>query len=225
MAKFRRGIKRKRTFKRRKSFRRRGSSKKFQRGVRRVIQQTAEKKAINQAGNPTINGVTGTFLFFPSGLVQGTGATERIGNQYRVRSLKINTILQVNSASTTVNRIKVLVGCWRDYQTSTPDVTSFYQYPSSVVAYSPYLREPLQNKEWIPMYDRNIMLAASGRDNKYTSEIVLSLSFSGKKLPKKLKTVNGAGFAKWQYFIMFFGTDVVNPALAVWNSRLTFTDV
>lgn len=225
MAKFRRGTKRKRTFKRRKSYRR-GTNRRFQRRVKRVINQTAEKKALDGASNGNINGVTGTFIFPGAALTQGTGGNQRIGNQVRIRSLKVNFILQGPNLGGTTQRITVLVGAFRDYQLATPDVNTFFQYPTNVVAYSPYLREPLQNKEWVPMYLKTHFLVPwNAVGGYYPNEKLVKLSFSGKKLPKKLKTFNAGGYSNWQYFIMFFTADVVNQAIHVTNWRITYTDV
>lgn len=228
MARFKRGIKRRRSFKRRKSFRR-TKSKRFQRGVRRVINQTAEKKALDGNASGTINGVVGTFNFIPNGtaIVQGTGSNQRVGNQIRARSLRISYILQAgNSLVSLPYRITVLVGAFRDYQIVTPDINTFYQYPTSVVAYSPFLREPLQNKEWIPMFQKTYYLARNSSSNTYPEEITRTIKFSGKRLPKKLKTYNAAGFVNWVYFMMIFTSDVVPTApIHVTNWRLTYTDV
>lgn len=169
---------------------------------------------------------TGGFHYPGTTIIMGTGENNRIGSSIRARSLKGNLLFIYNTSSAVACRVNILIGAWRDYQIAPPTNTSFYQN-STDPSISHFLREPLQNKEWIPMYRRDFILGDANVDGVYPSQKIIRLSFSGKKLPMKKKTFNAGGTVNWQYFVYAWSDHAVanNPPQMYTEWRMTFTDV
>lgn len=226
MARFRR-----RSFKRRNSLKRKRRSFRNKRGrtfkkrVKRVIQQTAEKKFIDVYSSRTVSGsISGTFDYLAPTIAQGTTVSTRVGIQVTGRSLKLNLLFIANGSSTLITRVKIIVGTWRDYQVSSP-TSAILLSNDSLQQISFNVREDLQNKEWTPMYQRDIMLANNGEDNFYPAQKLIKLSFTGKKLPHKKRTFNSGGLADNQYFLYLQTDQAVNPPVCYYGYRYTYTDV
>lgn len=80
---------RRRSYRRRRPIRRRIAKRRFTRRVMRAFVAGAEKKYIDYQG--TTGGITTTGLLIPiSGIAQGAGKSERVGNRVRFRYLKLS---------------------------------------------------------------------------------------------------------------------------------------
>lgn len=211
------GLKRKRSYGKRKRI--------FKRRVKRVIQQTAEKKYVDATSSVYAGGTgAGVFTYIVPSITQGTGVSERVGNQVRGRSLHIRLLIIAGGASTSQTRLKVLIGTWRDYQINTPLSTTLLNN-TSVQSISLYNREPLQNKEWTPMFDKDYLMASLNQSNTFPEQKIVDLKFSGKRLPHKLRTFNSSGVAANQYFIYLQTDQPLEPPLIYYQWRYTYTDV
>lgn len=212
------GLKRKRSY---------GGKRKriFKRQVKRVIQQTAEKKYVEATSNFSAGGSgSGTFTYIIPSITQGTGISERVGNQVRGRSLHIQLLIIAGGGSTGQTRLKVLIGSWRDYQISSPTSTTLLNN-TSVQSITLYNREPLQNKEWTPMFDKDYFLASNTQSNTFPEQRLIDLKFSGKRLPHKLRTFNSSGNSNNQYFLYVQTDQLLDPPAIYYQWRYTYTDV
>lgn len=226
MAKFRRRGKRR--FGKRKRFLRRKSSKIFKRRVKRIINQTAEKKYIDATATTFVTNV-GYFFVVNSGLSQGDTATTRTGNEVYARSLKMR-LLFLNNSTEQLVYWRVIVGCWKDYSVTSPSTTNILEAPTNQTL-SPYYRLALQQRKWTPMYDKTFELnnstaATSGSDVRSIIKI-LKLSFSGKRLPMKRIAYNAGSIPDHCYFVLMINSfaGAGNQPSAQGYARMTFTDV
>lgn len=216
--KLRRGLKRKRSFKRRRN------GRVFKRRVRRVVETMAEHKYIDYSGGtPATN--AGTIVYFLDTLAQGDTSTSREGASVKLRSLKINLIATASNADKETF-FRVIFGVWKDFYVTSPNPARILEVPTSQTL-SPYLRENLQAKKWIPMYDKKFTLDKMQAGATRADDKVWSLSFSGKRLPMKKITYSASGVADHVYFLMvitsFVGLPGNEPQLAHY-ARATFVD-
>lgn len=219
MARFRRrnSFKRGRSLKRkRRSFRIR--KRRFNKRIKRAVNAFAEKKYIDYStsGNATNSG---QFLYFNTSISQGTGSNTRVGLKCFARSLRIRLLLKSDYGN--VRRFRVIVGAWNDYTSTAPATTAILQNPTSE-SISLYKRETLQQKEWIPMYDRSFVLW-----DYTTPQKLLKINLSGKRLAAKTMIFSTTNVVQQAYFMLII-TDYAGlgpyPEYYL-NSRLTFTDV
>lgn len=217
-------------FRRRNSFKRGGRSlkrkrrsfrikkRKFNKRIKRAVNSFAEKKYVDYStsGNAT-NG--GTFLFFNTSIAQGTGSNARVGLKVFARSLRIRLLLKNDSGA--VRRWRIIMGVWNDYTSTSPSTTAILQNPTSE-SITLYKRETLQQKEWVPMYDRTMVLWDYPAPQK-----ILKINLSGKRLAHKTNIFSTTNIVQNAYFMLIL-TDYagVGPYPEYYlNSRLTFTDV
>lgn len=215
MARFKRGVKRKRGYRR---FKRRGTSRKLKRAIKRGIQSFAEKKALDGSAATTANN-SGTITVLNGTLTQGTGSSARVGTTVRLRSVKIRLIFSNEASTTQARRWRITVGVWKDYDRTSPLNTRLYQNPTSEST-TLLNREELQLMNWKPMFDKAFIV------QQPSWQRLMVLSFHGKKLPFKRVTYNAGGLPDYAIFVAIT-TDYVGaspPGFAL-NHRITFTDV
>lgn len=136
----------------------------------------------------------------------------------------LNLLFIANGSSTLPTRIKIIVGTWRDYQISSP-TSAYLLSHDSLQTISFHEREPLQNKVWTPMYERDLLMADIGQDNSMQGQKVIKLKFGGKKMPHKRRTFNGSGASDNQYFLYLQTDQPLNPPVCYYGYRYVFTDV
>lgn len=200
----------------------------FKKRVKRVIDATAEKKYLDKSTTTSFTNV-GTF-FSPLGtadITQGTSnVAQRVGNELRVRSLRISFSFQALNAFDVVTGVRLIVGMWNDYQVSSPSTVNILANASTMFDISPYQREVLQSRRWTPMYDRHFLMSKN-TDDYYPSFKYVNLKFSGKKLPKKRVAFQAGGSVPdHSYFVLIMSNNASGtPPGVVIYSRLTYTDV
>lgn len=222
MAKFTRRKSGKRRWGRRKFVRRKRNGN-FKRRVKRVVLQLAEHKYIE--GNSYVGNCTnlGYLQIFPVPS-QGTSSNTRLGDEIRVRSLKLNAFM-VNGTDDNLSYIRVIFGCWNDYYGTSPTQTKILNnVPDAINSY--YVRDYLEARSWTPMYDRRFLMGKAGSGENIPSGRLLTMNFYGKKLPKK-RMVFKAGTQDHAYFMLIttgnaFGID---PPSIIYDWRMTFTDM
>lgn len=200
----------------------------FKKRVKRVIDATAEKKYLDKSTTTQFTNV-GTF-FSPLGtgdITQGTSnVAQRVGNELRVRSLRIRFSFQTQNTLNIINGIRVIVGMWNDYQVSSPSVVNILANASTMFDISPYVREVLQSRRWTPMYDKSFLMN-NANDMYWPCFKYMNLKFSGKKLPKKrVAFQTGASVPDHSYFVLLISNNASGtaPGVVIY-SRLTYTDV
>lgn len=228
MAKFtRRG----RRFGRRIRFKRRYGRRTY-RGRRRLgtfkrnLNRIAEKKFIdaNFSGNVTVNS---QIMYVGTNIGEGAQRNQRIGRLIQARSLKIRLKAWTNGSWTTSDgplEWRVIVGLWKDYQTSGTSVTQL-MVDNTKPWLTMYERSPLQSKKWIPMYDGTFRTYA---EDAYQSPVHLKkLNFAGKRLPMKSKQFDAISVVNNAYFILIWNNYVGVGPYPQYDitTRFTFTDV
>jgi len=222
---FQRGVKRKRTrvVKRRRS--RQNVGRGFSRKVKKVIESTAEKKAVQfqYIGSTSAGGV---FLTFNTGISEGPSSLERTGDRIRARSLRIKGYVKGVSGDTDdVTFWRIIIGCWKDYSATSPVVTDILD-DSAFILQSLWDRHALQQKKWIPMYDKIFRTSGVATFAPQDSFKLFDLKFSGKRLPMKEHVYNSSNQPQNAYFMYIVNTYTGLPAYPPYqlNSRLTYTD-
>lgn len=202
--------------------------RKFNKRVKRAINKFAERKYYDYSAQTSVP-AAGQFFYFNSGIGQGVSAVgARIGNEIYARSLKIRLNYNCYSSFDPIFNTRIIIGCWKNYQSSTPSATQLLENVTSFYDISPFGRLNLQDKKWIPMYDRTFITANSstaGNLNEKTEKYI-TLKFNGKRLPMKRHVYNSANYPQNVYF-MWVGNQAINlsyPVMNVW-SRFTYTDV
>jgi len=221
----------KRKYGRRKSFRRSSKgkpSKAFTKKVKRAVDATAEHKFIGGTWSPTIDS-TGLFNYFNLTLPQGTAVGNRVGVKTHNRSFKIRGWLQGADVSGAMTQVRMIVGVWHDYYSSTPTAAQLLEQPASLQP-SFWTRQTLQARKWTPMYDRvfNIIPRVASQPIAKESLFNYSLSFSGKKLPKKDQMWNASGIPQdiiFMYIFSNYAGAAGSAPRASMDYRLTYTDV
>jgi hypothetical protein len=227
----RRNHKRKRG--RKRKFKRRGGrvSKGFSRKVKTVLYKQLEHKAYDFSANTGTISNAGTFI--PIGPVAstpnaGTAVNQRIGDEIRLRSIKVNFVINAGTGSAQDN-MTMVVGCWKDYVQSSPTVTKIFQDYTHTWT-SLFERAALQTKEWIPIMMKRMTLTPvtvgpsviprPGITNQWT----IRLSLSGKRLP--IKKINYRTAIPQAYYFCLFITDNVLTTLpgGSYNGRYTYVD-
>lgn len=227
MARFKRG---KRKFRGRKRKFRSASNRRFAKRVKRAVYQLAEHKYLdNSAGNFVItNAGIIEYMDFP--LPQGSTEQNRVGLKIKVRSLKLRLNLSSSSNANhqLYDNVRIIIGCWKDYISSSPSAANILLAPT--LLNSPYLRTMLEEKKWIPMYDRVHTVAyptATGATG-FPAQKFINLSFHGKKLPLKTKVFQTNSLPNNTYFALILSNFVGTPGgepVVNFISRMTYTDV
>lgn len=216
----------KRRYGRKRSFKRGGKpGRAFSRKVKKVINSTAEKKYsqdLNSTANVSNVGLT---YLFNGTLLNGTTNTTREGSEIYLRSLQIRSELYITSAATDIAIVRIIIGVWHDYQSTSPTLTKILESPTSGYQVSPLNRETLQAKRWTPMYDRLVTLMP--RADSGTRLKMLRMNFAGKKLPhKKVSYSTASGAPNNVIFMFVLSGEVIAPfPVHICSWRYTFTDV
>lgn len=217
----RRGSKPQRKFLGKRRYGRRGG-KVFKRKVKRVIEETTEKKYIDGGGNTSVTNA-GTFIYFNDGIAPGAANGARVGDNIKIRS--IQATLQFNSSVGSANGLnwRIIVGRWNAYWISTPSTSSIFNDPSDAIN-SQYNRINLEQRRWTPLYDSRF----TGYSNAATGKITTlkKMKFFGKRLPRPRLTYNTGNTPDAVYFVLFindFAGVSPFPALS-WRWRMTYTD-
>lgn len=127
--------------------------------------------------------------------------------------------------------IRVMVVCWKDEQFAPPSsVGDFLTYTSSAqLMTSPHNRVALQNREWLPMYDRTFQLKhpESTVPGGPSTQKHMNLKFFGKRLPMKRMTFNAGNTPDHRYYLLVMSnlTGVTEGSVTTFISRITYTDV
>jgi hypothetical protein len=200
--------------------------RRFTKRVRRAVNKFAEKKYKDTVNSGNLTNA-GSIVYFNNLISTGSTSVNKVGDQIYNRSLKLRLILGAGTAITAseVLRVRVIVGCWHNYQLTGPSISSIMESPTSE-SLSFYQRKPLQARKWTPMYDRVFMLQSASA-NRNPIEIFKTLNFSGKRLPKKRAAYDSSNTVQDVYFIMMWSSWVGTPPAPYYyvDSRLTFTDV
>lgn len=183
----------------------------------------AEHKYIgsyNEGGNVTNLG----YLYLLTAPSQGTAATNRIGDEIRIRSIKLNAFM-VNGSDDNISYVRVIFGCWNDYQGTSPSQTKILHNVTGAVN-SFYVRDYLEARAWTPMYDRKFLLGKPGAGEGVPSGRLFTMNFFGKRLPKK-RMVFKTGTQDHAYFMLVTTGNIAHafPPSIIWDWRMTFTDV
>lgn len=227
MARFRRGLKRKRSFKR-KRYRKYGE-RKFNKRVKRAVTKFAEKRYVDNSQSLEVFGSDGQFLYFNNGISQGDGPTLRQGSQIYARSLRLYGHFVGNNSSTgTEYQFRVIVGCWTQFPSGAPTATQLLTGSSGFWHWAQYNRQTLQQKRWIPMFDKRFTVTRPNGNDPMSSCKFFDWKFSGKRLPMKRVTFDGTNAADHVYFLWFFQDQTniagARPGLEM-TARFTYTDV
>lgn len=227
MARFKRRGFRRTGFKRKRRFggRKRAGGRVFKRKVKRVVDSLAEKKYVDKTdGIPCTN--AGAFIYLMDTVAQGDTKSTREGASIRLKSIKINLLA---TAATDVTHddsyFRIIIGCWRDFYVTSPAIARILESPTSQTL-SPYNRENLQAKKWIPMYDKKFTLDRLASGGARPNDRTWTVSFSGKRLPLKKITYDLNGNADHVYFIWVQSSWVGlegEPQIAYY-ARCTFVD-
>lgn len=224
MARFKRSVRRGRSLKRkRRSFKRRGG-RRFLKRVKFAINKFAERKYLDVVGGGNV-GLTGQFSYFNLGVAPGTGEGQRVGTEIYMRSLKIRLITScLNATDSGPLAARIIIGCWKDYQNTAPLMSTILE-DTTYAQISPYYRIFLQDKKWIPMYDKSFFMDQDN-NNGYLPEKLWNFRFSGKRLPMKRTTYNGSNYPDHAYFMLIW-TSALNVTLPsyITYTRMTYTDV
>lgn len=213
-------------FKRRYGRRTKRSGRRFTKRVRYAVNKFAEKKCIDGTYSGAVTN-SGVIIPINATIATGSQSNQKVGDQVYNRSLKLRLILGTGNSitATEVCRFRVIVGCWHDYQFTTPSITTIMENPTSE-SMSFYKRKPLQARRWTPMYDKVITLQSALSD-RGLCEIFKTLNFSGKRLPKKRASYNDSNIVQDLYFIMIWNSWVGTPPTPYYylDTRMTYTDV
>lgn len=205
---------------------RKRSSRKFVKRVKYAVNKIAERKYTDNStsASPT-NAGTIQYVGLPT---QGVGTNQRVGLEYYLRSLSVNMLWQAGAGGNADNiqYIRVIIGCWKDYVSSVPSVSTLLESATNQ-SLSPYYRIYLSQRKWVPMYDKAFILGKLGSGTNIPSARIMKLKFSGKRLPMK-RVAASAGSADHMYFVMV-QSNYVNvaggePSVQIYT-RVTFTDV
>lgn len=203
-------------------------SKIFKRRVGRVIDSRAEKKwgTISQGSTYITN--AGQALLLWNSLATGTSDQSRIGAQIRIKNIRLHITLENTGATFQESKIRIVLGCYRQYQTGTPSISSEFQTATEVQ--SLYDRYKLEAKRWTPIWDRNInmgaQLTAGTNNTACIYRKFLRLNLYGRRLPMKRQDYSGGGIPNMVYVIYIWGSGVVGPTFPSWilNGRYTYVD-
>lgn len=218
---FRRGARRRKrqSLKRKRS---RRTSKRFRSRVLSVVHAAADHKwaGVAAENNTTLNSASPSTVF--TAIAQGTTDSTRLGDTIAMRSLKMNFHFYGNTAAGQPQTIRLIIGCWNDYQQTSPTTAKLLQ-TLTIVSITPYLRDPLAARQWIPMYDATFTVGTvAGTKEK---DKVLKLTFAGKRLPKKNMKFNAAGTPSHVYFWLAISDAVANSCGYHFHNRYTWTDI
>lgn len=217
--------KRQRTRRRRKTNRRSRPTKAFTRKVRKVIEKSAEHKFIDLYVPPqNFNNGSGVINLLPSITTTGSGQGQRIGQQIKIRSLRIHVQTQVVTGYAPSLQ-RMIIGIWKDWAHTTPLASKLVQDVADPWK-TFYLRENLQQKLWKPLYDKRYdQVFTYPETSRYKLH---TFNLYGKRLP--VKTINytlSTGAEDNMYFLYLWDTSV---GAAPFNQvsvrvRMTYTDV
>jgi len=201
-------------------------SRGFTRKVKRAVNTFAEKKAFNRQIVGTIAGSNGIFYFLNDQIMEGVGSADRIGNKIHARALRIKGFVEGPVDSDGRCTWRVIIGCWKDFQNSTPGYADILDDPS-YIAQSLYQRDVLQAQKWVPMYDKLITTTATLGFSPDKSISFFDLQFAGKRLPMKDQQFNFGNKPNWGYFIWLANTATGGAPYPLYqfNMRMSYTDV
>lgn len=224
---------RKRTFRRKRVFRRskRSYGRKrrggFKRAVKKVINSTAEKKAIQTIAVQQSVSNSGSFIIFNGSIPQGTASNQRVGNEVQIRSIKVWNEAYLLNTAVDIARIRIICGIWHDYQTSTPTIAKILEGGSAGYTVAPFLRSGLQAKWWTPLYDRQIILTPKGQDEPGGMRLKQwKFGFHGKRIKRGRIMYNSTGNPQEAYFMLVMSGEIGVPfPVHGYSYRVTYTDV
>jgi len=221
MARFKRGLKRKRVSFKLK--RKRRSTKAFDRRVRKAVKKTAEKKYYDASASGVAIPLGGTIVqvIEPT---QGVNYNNRIGDEIMRMSWNFKSLLTFGDA---YNAVRMIFFLWRaNSGISVPLVSDVLQSTiGSELMVTPLNRTNLENKILIPMADRVILMNDSDRPLAKAD-----FSFYGKRLPyKRVNYIQSGGLptsnnASRLYFL-FLGDSIAAPHVTMnYYYRVTYVD-
>lgn len=206
--------------------RRRNGRRSFKRRVRRVVCQISQHKYLDAATAALGVDTAAVPIYSAIGsIAQGDTISSREGDRILLRSWNLNMNF---GAGTGLCWVRVIVGCHRDKLNAASFAASDLMQSTTNYQISPYNREPLERKEWIPMYDKTFLMqgtnAGLGAAASYKK---IQLMFSGKRLPMKSVRFNNAGTPDHNYFWLVYSNLVPGataPSFQTQN-RYTWVDV
>lgn len=156
---------------------------------------------------------------------QGITKNNRLGTKIKIRSLKIAGTIRFNEEAYQVSQaVRLMLIAWYDNDPVVPE--NILQ--TTVVeggVYSPYNREALASKQFIPIFDKVYTI---GRKGGMRDLVKFRINAYGKRLPYKSRSYYGDGSvnSRGQYWLLTVSDRMtIEPYTVSYYSRMTFTDV